>query len=158
VDGRDDLLKVVGLSDDFDGFRIADETVEGGLVGRSDDEGQVLDRGRAADEPQKAPIRITGWGDVVDEHGGCVPLDELDQIDPALLMSGMWHITVRKPAASSASRKSAIVSLLALKTAMTGVPSTGMSDRAVSAMDCSISIQARSDFRFLGVPRKAAQA
>src|SRR6185369_13554669 len=43
---------------------------------------------RAADEPEESPVRVIGRRDVVDDHGRRVMIDELDQVELALLHVG----------------------------------------------------------------------
>jgi hypothetical protein len=76
TNGGDDLVEIVRLSDDLDGFGLSHELVEGGLVCRREHETAVLHRLCAPDQFQEVPVRAIGQGDVIDNHGRAVGLDE----------------------------------------------------------------------------------
>src|SRR6266478_9196882 len=76
TNGGDDLVEIVGLTNDLDGFGLPHELVEGGLVCRREHETALLHGLCTPHQFQEVPVRVIGQGDVVDDHGGAVGLDE----------------------------------------------------------------------------------
>src|SRR4029077_15553917 len=83
-----DLPKIVRLSDDLERLGLADQLLERGLVGRGQHELVLLQGFRAAHEPEKSPVRVIRRRDVVEDHRRRVMVDEVDQVEVALLHVG----------------------------------------------------------------------
>src|SRR5882762_2989404 len=81
----DDSPEIVRLSDDLERLAIAHEALERRFVGRRDHELAPLQRLGAAHEPEEPPVRVVRRGDVVDDHRRRVMVDEVDEVELALL-------------------------------------------------------------------------